>query len=166
MGIRFNADEVLEMAERIESKGAEFYRRAADLRLGANAAGEAAMLRDLAAAEDRHQAIFAAMRRELTPAMREETAADPYLEATLYLDAMADEHGGEGSADATRSLTGRESMADILNTAIALERKSILFYVGIKDMVPPRLGREKIEAIITEEKAHLSSLAADLRRLR
>lgn len=50
----------------------------------------------LAKTDDEHKATFAAMRKSLTVQMREETAFDPYAEAMLYLNVMADTHGGEG----------------------------------------------------------------------
>ena len=161
MGVCFNADEVLEMAERIEANGAAFYRRAAELQGG----GQAAFLLGLAEMEDGHRATFAAMRRGLAREMQEATAFDPYLEASLYLQGMADSHGGEGAPSVARSLKGTESLGDILRIAIDLEGKSILFYLGLKDMVPARLGRDKVEAIIGEEKGHLAALSLELRKL-
>jgi rubrerythrin len=164
MGISFNADEVFEMAERVERDGADFYRRAARLQASTQA-GNVELLKKLADMEDQHRATFAAMRAKLPARMRENTAFDPYLEATLYLDAMADSHGGEGAPAAAAALTGKDSMPDILRTAIGLEKKSILFYLGIRDMVPAKLGKDRIEAIIAEEKSHVVTLAAELRKL-
>ena len=57
--VTLNADEVLTIAERIEANGARFYRRAAELH--PEVYGHALMLR-LAAMEDEHRAVFAAMR--------------------------------------------------------------------------------------------------------
>ena len=45
-------------------------------------------------------------------------------------------------------------MAQVIETAIGLEKESILFYLGLKDIVPPKLGRVKIDEIIEEEKRH------------
>jgi rubrerythrin len=163
MGVTFNADEVLKMAERIEADGAEFYRRAA--KLHAKSGGNTGFLLRLADMEDEHRRTFAAMRAALPPRLREETAFDPYLEATLYLQGLADAHGGEGAPSAARALTGKETMADILRTAIGLEEKSIVFYLGLKDMVPPEMGRDRVEAIVAEEKSHIVTLAAELRKV-
>jgi len=57
-------------------------------------------------------------------------------------------------------------MEDILRIAIGLEGKSIMFYLGIKDMVPEKLGSTKVDAIIAEEKSHIVVLAAELRKLK
>lgn len=160
MSIMFNADEVLAMAEDIETSGAAFYRRAASMHKK-----HADFLTDLAKMEDRHQETFAQMRKDLPPRMKEETAFDPYMEATLYLKEMADSHKGEGSPAITASLTGKESLADILQIAVVLEQKSIAFYLGMKAMVSEKLGRGKIDDIVEEEKKHVVVLAAELKKV-
>ncbi len=163
MGIRFNADEVLAMAERIEENGAAFYRKAADLHRAPN---DVRFLLQLAEMEDRHRATFAAMRASLDAAAREETVYDPYLEAELYLNAMADSHGGEGTRSVLETLSEKDTVEDLLRLAIQLERHSIAFYVGLLEMIPPRLGQSKVQEIIAEERQHVATLAAELRKRR
>jgi rubrerythrin len=160
MGITFNADEILAMAEQIEGNGAAFYRKAAELQ---PAQGPRDFLLKLAAVEDEHRAAFAAMRARLTPAEREATAYDPDNESALYLATMAEQHPGEGLPAARDALTGKEALADILKIAIELERKSILYYVALKDLIPIRLGRNWIDAIIKEERSHIATLSRALR---
>ena len=89
---------------------------------------------------------------------------DPNEEMYLYLKAMADAHGGEGAPDAAARLTGDETMAQIVETAIGLEKESILFYIGLKDIVPPELGQEKIDAIIEDKKKHFAQLSGFLKK--
>jgi rubrerythrin len=163
MTILFNADEVFEMAIRSEQNGAAFYRRAAQLHSDRE---EVEFLMTLAEMEDGHSREFQEMRAALAASEKAATAYDPYDEAMLYLDAMADGSGGEGSPNAADSLTGTESMAEILKTAIELEKKSILFYVGLLELVPERLGRQKVMDIIEEERAHAAELAKELRKRR
>jgi rubrerythrin len=165
MGIQFNADEVFQLAETIEANAAAYYRRAAELH-GETKGADVEIFFRLAAVEDEHQATFAAMRRTLSDRMREETASDPYLEAYLYVEELGGSHGGEGTKAVTAALTGNETVEDVLRTAIGLEQKSIAFYVGIQDMVPAKLGRDKIAGIIAEEKSHLAVLAGELRKVR
>jgi rubrerythrin len=162
MGITFSANEVLEMAERIEENGASFYRRAAGLHSGS----DVAFLESLAAMEDDHKNTFAEMRANLTGRESEQTAADPYLEANLFLNELAKTHGGEGSPKVAEGMTGEESLEDILRTAISLEQNSIAFYGSVKEMVPRGLGGDRIDAIIDEEKGHVAVLVAKLRELR
>jgi rubrerythrin len=157
MSTAFNADEVFEMAEQIERNGAKFYREAA-----AKAANREVkeMFLNMASMEDGHLRVFHEMRKDLTEQEKGETAFDPYNEATLYLQALADSKGFEGMKSPTVKLTGKESVQELLEIAIGAEKNSVLYYVGLKDLVPAEAGRDKIEAIIREEVRHI----ADLRR--
>jgi rubrerythrin len=159
MTIKFNADEVFHIAEQIEDNGAAFYRKAAELNADA---GDVQFLNDLAAMEDEHKAIFKEMHQQVSEAEKESTAYDPYGEAMQYLATLADTHGGEGSPDAAAALTGDESMEDILKKGMELERKSILFYMGMKELVAEEHGRDKLDQIIGEEKKHLMTLSKEL----
>jgi rubrerythrin len=163
MSIHFNADEVLEVAVRIEENGAKFYRKAATIQSGAE---NRAFLEKLASMEDQHAMTFIEMRQQLTENERHSKLFDPNGEVSLYLDALADTHGGEGTPAAADSLSGQESLEEILRIAIDLEKKSILHYLGLRDMVPPRLGKDKIDAIISEERKHIVQLSKVLETVR
>ncbi len=162
MAITFNADEIFEIAERIESNAAQFYREAA---------GKAAkpdlkkMLLDLAVMEEGHEKTFALMRKDLSPSEKDTAVYDPDGEAAQYLKTMADFHGTEGKAGPMEKLTGKESMAELLKIAINAEKDSIAFYVGIKGLVPTKSGKDKIEKIIVEEMSHVTALGAKLQSL-
>ena len=157
MGVSFNADEVFEMAEQIERNGATFYREAAGKVTGQEMKD---MFLNMAAMEDGHLQTFQSMRKELAAPEKAETAFDPYNEASLYLQTMADGKGSEGMKSPTEKLTGKESAQELLEIAIGAEKNSVLFYVGLKDLVSAKAGRDRIEAIIREEVKHV----ADLRR--
>jgi rubrerythrin len=161
MGVLFNADEVFEMAIQTEENGAAFYRRAAELHPDGE---EVKFLLGLAEIEDGHKETFQVMRADLAKSEKRESVYDPYEEAAQYLDAVADGSGGEGSPKVVDSLTGQESMKDILKTAIELEKNSILFYLGLLELVPERLGQEKVTGIIKEERAHVVALVGELRK--
>jgi rubrerythrin len=161
MAYDFNAQEAFEMAIQIEKNGAAFYRKAASLQEDAQ---NQTFLETIARMEDRHKEGFEEMKTRLTDLEKTQTVFDPNDELHLYLKDMADAHGGEGNPDVTDQLTGDETMAQIIKTAIALEKESILFYVGLKDLVPPKFGREKINAIINEEKKHIVQLNGFLKK--
>ena len=157
MPITFNADEVFEMAEQIERNGATFYRET-----GAKSTDQQVknMFLRLAAMEDSHLQTFQQMRKTLGDQEKGGTTFDPEGEASLYLQALADDRGFEGMKGRNVKLTGKESTRELLEIAINAERNSILYYVGLKEMVPTDTGREKVETIIREEVGH----AAELRR--
>ena len=137
MAYDLNADEIFEMAVRIEANGARFYRKAAGFQSDSS---NRKMLEKQAVMEDHHQNVFAEMRKGLSEDDKIKTVFDPHNEASQYLAAMADAHGGEGSPAAADALTGKESLAEIIDIAVGLEKESILFYIGLKDMIPPKYG--------------------------
>ncbi len=162
MSVPPTADEIFEMAEQIESNGARFYRRAAQ---GFTDSRARQLMLDMAAMEDEHEKTFAAMRGELLQQEREPRAPDPYGEAILYVRGMADGHVFDVRKDPSERLTGKETMEDILKTAIGLEKDSIVFYLGIKEIVPERLSKQRIDDIIKEEMGHIAVLSKEMASL-
>jgi rubrerythrin len=152
MSANFNADEILEMAAQIETKGAKFYRKAAKH----NVAGRELLLQ-IAAQEDVHYRTFADMRKALAPS--EKGGYDPYGETDLYVKAMVDGYAFEMNKDPAEALTGKETLSDILKSAIQMEKDSIVFYLGLKQMVPPAFGGEKLDAVVKEEMTHIAWLS-------
>ena len=158
MAITFNADEALGMAEQIERNGRQFYLRAAEI---AQEGDVNKLLVDLAEWEQGHEALFAAMRADLTDEEKRAATFDPDGEAALYLEAMADTHVFNVQQDPGSLLSGDESPQRILDTALAFERDSI----GLAKLVPDRLGRDKVEAIAREEVSHVAYLKRQLKKL-
>jgi hypothetical protein len=101
---------------------------------------------------------FEKIKPPLSAAEKTATVFDPLGESAQYLTAMADMHGGEGSPSAADALTGQESIVEIIDIAIGLEKESILFYLGLIDLVPPKLGQDKLYNIISEERRHIIQL--------
>jgi len=163
MAISYNADEIFEMAQQIERNGASFYRKAAE---GIPDASQKKKLLDLATMEDTHLVTFTKMRDALTEADRQSMVSDPYDEAALYLQSIADGYVFDIKTDPAELLTGKENLAEILNMAIGLEKDSIVFYIGIRAKVPERLGKDKIDRIIAEEMKHVAQLSTDLAELK
>jgi len=153
MSYDFNADDVFDMAEQIERNGAVFYRQAA---ADVSDPDAQRFLSDLAVMEDGHEKTFAAMRKKLSGEEKTSTVFDPQGEAASYLKALAD----------TRVFFEKEidttSMQAILKAAILAEKDSIVFYLGMKDMVPDALGQSRLDDIIKEEMSHINLLSRRL----
>jgi len=154
--ITFNADEIFQLAEQIERNGAKFYRKAAEPVEGESKE----LLLRLAAMEDDHEKTFAEMRAELTAGEKQPTVFDPDDEAVLYLQAMADSK--VFGSDPSETLSGTEPMADILTTAISLEKDSIVFYQSMKAVVPATAGQDRLDGIIKQEIGHILDLTGQL----
>ena len=161
VGMIFNADEVLKIAEQIERNGIAFYEKAAERFHG----NEKRTLLRFADMERTHEQVFATMRRELSDANQGLEAIDPEGEAGRYLAAFADGQIFAPEADSAALFSPENSVRDILETAIGLEKDSVVFYVAIRDAVPETLGEEKIGKIIQEEMAHITLLSRTLSSL-
>jgi len=153
MANEFNANDIFEIAIKIEQNGALFYRRAAEQTQEEN---HKAFLLELAKMEDDHEITFAAMQKELTKMQAFSTTFDPDDENALYLKALADTRVFFEKQQPDNSFKG------ILSAAIQAEKDSIAFYLGIKELVPAKFGQSKIEAIIKEEMSHIRLLAGKL----
>ena len=163
MSMPFNADEIFEMAEQIERNGVKFYRKAAE---SAKDAGVRQDLLDLAKWEEQHESTFAAMRKELTAEEKAPTAFDPEGQAALYLRAFADGQVFDVTVDPSERLSGEEKPEEVIHIAAGLEKDSIVFYLGMKEMVPERLGKDKVDRIIAEEMKHIVVLNKHLAGLK
>ncbi|MFP4040794.1 MAG: ferritin family protein [Desulfosudaceae bacterium] len=156
MGFDFNIDEILAIAEEIERNGAAFYRTAAE---GAPDEATRNTLNELARMEDQHEQTFISLRAELSVDDKKPGAFDPEDETAKYLKALADRRVFHDKA------VDLSSLEEVLQEAIQTEEDSIAFYVGMRDLVPPRLGKDKISNIIKEEMGHLVLLTDKLEAL-
>ena len=153
MSITFNADEVFQMAEQIERNGAKYYRRAAEIVKDQEARQIFLTLADM---EDAHEKTFVEMHSKLTARESEPTVYDPEELTGKYIKSLAAGRVFDMSVDPAAKLTGNESIADVLKTALAMEKESIVFYTGLKMYVPESLGHKQLDLIIEEEFSHIT----------
>ena len=137
MSFDFNADDIFEMAEQIERNGVKFYRTASE---------------NITDPQSKKFLIqLSQMEKEKTV-----TVFDPDNESVLYLRALAD------TRVFFEKTIDMKSMKEILKSAIEAEKDSIVFYLGMKDVVPESLGKSRIDHIIKEEMGHIRSLSKEL----
>jgi rubrerythrin len=109
--------------------------------------------------EDEHEQTFKTLRSELGRDEKVLTTFDPDGESEGYLRSLADTRVFyEKQIDKT-------SFKEILKNAITAEKDSIVFYLGMKDVVPGHLGRDKLDGIIKEEMSHIRLLSKKLLEL-
>lgn len=157
MAFDFNADDIYRIAEQIEENGAVFYQKASETVADDH---YKTLLMDLSAMEVDHKKTFATMRAALRDKEKEQTVFDPMDESVLYLQALADLRVFYDKQVDISSIEG------ILVTALAAEKDSIVFYLGMKDLVPDKLGKDKIDGIIDEEKKHIRLIGGELLALK
>jgi rubrerythrin len=157
MSFVFNADEVFEMAIQIERNGEKFYRDSAKKIKDSEARD---LLTRLADMEIEHEKVFKGMKTALTPADQKAMTFDPTNEAGLYLASLANTKVFFEKDIDTSKIEG------IFKSALAAEKDSIAFYLGMKDIVQAASGRDKIEDIIKEEMRHIRILGERLAALK
>ena len=158
----YNIGEVFEIGEQIERNGRRFYLRAAEQ---CQDAGVKALLERLADMEADHEALFARMRKKIAAAGGPQVEFDPDNEASLYLQALAETHVFNVHKDLAATLKGDEPPADVLRLAIAFEKDTVVFLLGMKDVVPEGLGRDKVDWLVRQEQQHIVALVTHLRSL-
>jgi rubrerythrin len=57
------------------------------------------------------------------------------------------------------------NIASVLKTALTMEKDSIAFYTGMLDLVPERLGKNRIQDIIEEEKKHVVLVIEEAKKI-
>lgn len=152
MSVAFNADEVFEMAIRLEQNGIRYYERAAELLKQQPLAGE---LRELADMERNHESIFRAMKKDFAASSDLPETYDPDDTAMSHLHALVRGEVFANPEEPVEVLEHCESRAEMLRTALQREKDSIVFYLGVRDYVPGDQGKDKINDIIQEEMSHV-----------
>jgi rubrerythrin len=149
----FNAKDVFEMALKLERNGAAFYKKAAE---NTKETSYKSLLMDLSSMELGHEKVFSSMMADLTEKEKEQTVFDPQGESLAYLKSLAD----------TRVFFEKKidvsSLKEIFMSAIGAEKDSIVFYLGMKDLVPEKSGKNRLDAIIKEEMGHIEVLSRHL----
>ncbi len=159
----FNIDEVFEMAEQIERNGVVFYNKAAEMFPEYTKKN---ILLKLAEMEKEHEKRFHQMRLDLAKKERELSQfLDPQGEAAAYLRAMVSGKVFDPKLDPTTKFNQVRSLSEVLRIAIDVEKDSIIFYLGLKEMIPQGLGKDKIDLIVREEMSHVTILNDLLEKL-
>ncbi|WP_432735487.1 ferritin-like domain-containing protein [Maridesulfovibrio sp. FT414] len=153
----FNANEVVELAMRIEQKGQAFYLLAAD---EATDPGAKEFFDFFATEESKHEMFFRDMRDRLGNI--EIPPGSDYEEYTQYVMALVDSHD-VFNFDYTAAFQDEEfTFEDAVRAAMRFEKDTILLFTELKRMVP-EAERKIVEACIDEERGHLRMLAEKLK---
>ncbi|MFA7576463.1 MAG: ferritin family protein [Candidatus Muiribacteriota bacterium] len=153
--MKFNALEIIEMAKKIERNGAAFYKLASEKVINPEAKQ---LLNDLASMEQVHEMVFEDLKNYLPDDQawtKHEVDTDGQLFS--YLESMADNIIYDLKNDKMEEHI--KSIEAIFKYAIEKEKQSVLYYLGIKELVPEALGKDKISEIIKEEMKHVAILS-------
>ncbi|MCU0821606.1 MAG: ferritin family protein [Spirochaetes bacterium] len=161
MDLNFSPDEILKLAEQIEKNGIKFYTRAAEETKGKTEIKEQFL--KLADMERAHEKVFTSMLYKLGE-KRDTEIHDPEGHVVLYFKAWVDRQIFDDNGRLAEILIKNRSMVDILKIAIGLERDSILFYLGMKEMTEIEDSQQEIDTVIKEEMKHIAYLIKELEK--
>ncbi|UCD50696.1 MAG: ferritin family protein [Phycisphaerales bacterium] len=162
MDASMKGHEVLEIAEKIERNGARFYRRAAAMVQDTKVS---AFLVQLAQWESQHVKVFREMKERSVKQKWEIGDIAPGHRGVPNARSLAGLAVFGLQPNPADELTGQETRADVLRIAIEKEKDSIVYYTGLKDLIPSEKDRKLIEDIIQEEMKHVRILAQSLEQL-
>ena len=152
----FSANEVAELAMRIEQKGQAFYLLAAD---EAKDPAAKEFFEFFAEEESRHELFFRDMRDRIG-AIKIPSGSD-YEEYTQYVMALVDSHD-VFNFDYTEAFKDEAfNFEQAVRAAMRFEKDTILLFTELKRMVPDT-ERQFVEECIDEERKHLRMLAEKL----
>ncbi len=155
METKYNTFEILQIAEKIERNGSEFYRRGAGL---VESERLRKMFYKLAEWEEGHEKLFGQIRKDFGRQMSELEDFEPAIYVRCdprIIDRLAMSVIRPESA---HSLTGKEGTREILGRAIEIEKNTLVFYEELKEKARDLSGLYKISDIIKEEKRHIKVL--------
>lgn len=154
----FSAKEIFEMAEQIERNGARFYRESAPKMQPS----VSKLFQKLAQMENDHERFFISMRSRLS----HELEFDPDGEVARYLHGFVESEIFDLKGNYNAAVNALKSERDALNFALAIEKETVAFYTGIRELVPESLGKADIEHIIREEMMHIAYIRSEIAKLK
>lgn len=151
MGNIFSASEIVELGIRIEKNGRDFYTAVARQ----SASDEVRnIFQYLAGEEAKHITIFQKILEKTQRYEPDQVYADEYL---AYMNALASEHIFTQENKGTEVAQKVKDNLEAVNLGIGFEKDSIIFYEGLRTVVP-HYDRQIIAELIQHEQNHLKQL--------
>lgn len=150
----YSAEEIVDIAVRIEENGQKFYSACADSTSDANLKK---VFKHLAEQEKKHKATFEKLYGEIG-----DYKLDPATytdEIDLYIKALANSQVFSPGADVVRLARETRDVLSLLSLAIGAEKDSILFYGEMLELAADA-DRKTVATIIREEQSHIVQLTS------
>ena len=150
----FNAAEIFEIAINIEINGQKFYSKASEITEDPKVSE---LLKSLGEMEVSHEEYFRKLKNTFAEKYESEMP-DMDEQLNLYLKSYADGKVFSSSVPPEALISQDSTVEEIFETAIDFERKTVVFFTLIREMLPESLDRDKIDILIKEELKHVALL--------
>ena len=151
MGNIFSGSEIVKLGIQIEKNGRDFYdvlsKQSQDERTGK-------VFRYLKGEEEKHIIVFQKILVSLEKTEPQESYEGEYLN---YMKALADEHVFTKKGKGKEIARAVKADAEAIDIGIGFEKDSIVFYEGMKKVVP-EYDIKIVEELIRQEQGHLKQL--------
>lgn len=156
METSFGVLEVLQIAERLEHNGKQFYTKMAKLFIDTRRWN---LCQDLADWRDGRELTLAQQRKQFYEQEAKLKPNDVCDYFQIHPDVMADLTVFANKLYPPHIPTGHENPSEIVKDAIAKTEEAIAFYRGLKDFTRNQEARAVLDQIIEEEKRYICVLA-------
>lgn len=151
MGNIFAGSEVVELGIQIEKNGKDFYNTLSAQTKSAKARG---LFEYLAGEEERHIQVFKGILEKTTKFEPVGLDADEYY---AYMNSLAGEHVFTQKDKGAEIAKKIKSDKEAVQMGIGFEEDSIIFYTGLKKIVPQH-EQATVSQLIVQEEQHLRQL--------
>lgn len=151
MGNIFSGSEVVEIGIQIEKNGRDYYTTLMNQSKNEKARE---LFKFLAGEEEKHIATF---QKILSGVQKYEPQGLDSDEYYAYMNNLASEHVFTQEDKGAEVAKAIKSDKEAIDKAIGFEEDSIVFYEGVKKIVPP-FDVEVVEGLIAQEQNHLKQL--------
>ena len=155
MNSEINAEILTIMAEKIEDYGAKFYQQASSVVKKPEVSLEIEKLSEM---EIEHGKIFSEIKSQYLKFNKGSILQGQDYTIEKYLKTIQDNRIFDLDSGIRRTISGDETIEDIVNIAISLEKDSIVFYSGFANFISDRSFHDMLNQVIREEISHLSVL--------
>ncbi|MCF7974038.1 MAG: hypothetical protein K9N55_09510 [Phycisphaerae bacterium] len=155
METKFSVFEILEIAEQVDKRGAQFYVKTAELFREQSLQD---FYYDLAETKVKQQKLWINMRKEFSEKTGEFGVFDPdnYVLSNPEVMAGLTWFGNRGNA--RKQLTGQETEAEIIKDSIHRENAVITFFQGLKDFARDPASIDTVDKVIQVENRQVLAL--------
>jgi rubrerythrin len=151
MGDIFAGKEIVEIGIQIEKNGRDFYntllKQSKEAKIGD-------LFKFLATEEEKHIKAFRKILEQTIKYEAQGLDSDDYY---AYMNALASEHVFTKANTGESTAKSIKSDKEAIEKAIGFEKDSIIFYEGMKRVVPDE-GKKTVDALINQEQDHLRKL--------
>ncbi len=149
---KYSINEILEMAIRTETLGFQFYTNMAEK--FKKDSGLVKLFSTLASKEKVHEKTFTDLKEKVA-----KQGAEPveWEEVSNYMRAFVESEFFLGKGKALPSMDGLKTVQDAVKFALGFEKETLLYFYELRSLVKEK---DTVDAIINEEKSHISWLDA------